>query len=257
VVAADLESRLALEHASRGVDAVVLTLPLDWTRDTILRWTENAARAAREGGARLMVMNLSTRLPAEVTDVPSFELRREAEAVARELGPPSIVLRPPFFMENLASAWMAGAIMNDHVVAYPLPSTLCVTWLAVADLGAYVAAALRRPELAGRTLHIGGPQTLDGPGLAAELSAALDLPVRYSALAPDVFERGLSTQLGPAVARGIARGYYWIADNADAGLYTGTDRGLERALARPAMSVAAWARSQTWPARPSTSAPPG
>ncbi|HEY8923848.1 MAG TPA: NAD(P)H-binding protein, partial [Polyangia bacterium] len=57
IVAADLESAPALRSASRGMDAVVLTLPLEWNEETVLRWTRHAAGAAREGGARLLVMN--------------------------------------------------------------------------------------------------------------------------------------------------------------------------------------------------------
>jgi NAD(P)H dehydrogenase (quinone) len=249
VVAADLESRLALQHASRGVDAVVLTLPLDWSRERVLRWTDNAVAAAGDGGAAMVVMNSSTRVPAEITDVPSFELRREAEAMVRELGPPSIVLRPPFFLENLASPFIAGAMVNERMIAYPVPERLRINWLSVVDLGAYVAAALRRPDLAGRTFDVAGPEALDGWGLARSLSSALgDPPLRYAAVPPDAFEQALAQRFGPAVAHGIARSYFWIAANADTALFSLDGGDLQRALARPAMSVATWARAQTWPA---------
>jgi len=248
IVAADLESAAALRSASQGMDAVVLTLPLEWNAETVLRWTRHAAGAAREGGVRLLVMNSSTRLPAETTDVPTFELRRATEALVHEVGPPTITLRPPFYMDNLASPWVVAGLMRDRTLAYPLASRLRTSWLAAADLGTYVAAALRRPDLAGRTLDIGGPQALDGPELARELSRVLGHELRYFALPPQVFEEGLIPSFGPAVARGIARSYHWLADHADTVLLTGKDPDLEQGLARPLTTLAAWARAQTWSA---------
>src|SRR4051812_21091541 len=152
VVTADLESSSALRSASAGMDAVVLTLPMTWERETALRWAQNAALAARDSGARMMIVNSSTRIPDVRTDVPAFELRRAVETVVREVGPPSIMLRPPFYMDILAGLWIASSIARDRTLAYPVPERLCASWLATADLGAFVGAALRRPDLTGRTL---------------------------------------------------------------------------------------------------------
>ena len=175
VIEADLESPAALRSASDGMDAVVLTLPLEWNPETVLRWARNAAQAARASGVGLLVMNSGTRLPDHPTDVPAYELRRAVEALLREVGPPTIVLRPPFYMDNLASPWIAAGIARDRTLAYPIAQGLRASWLASADLGAYVAAALRRSDLAGQTLNIGGPETLDGTELARELSRALGI----------------------------------------------------------------------------------
>jgi hypothetical protein len=118
----------------------------------------------------------------------------------------------------------------------------------VADLGAYAAAALRRPDLAGRTLDIGGPEVLDGTALAREISRALGHEVRYVALSAQAFESGLVPAFGPAVARGIARSYHWLAAHADTALLISKDTELEQSLSRPLTTVAAWARAQPWPA---------
>jgi NAD(P)H dehydrogenase (quinone) len=246
VVAADLESSSALQRANTGMDAVVLTLPMTWNRDTALRWAQHAALAARDSGVRLMIVNSSTRIPDVATDAPAFELRREVETVLRELGPASIVLRPPFYMDNLAGPWIASGIVRDRTLAYPLAESLRASWLAVADLGAYVGAALRRPDLIGRTLNIGGPQALDGPALAAELSLSLGHPLRYFAVPPEVFEQGLVPAFGADVARGIARTYLWLAEHGDTALLTGAAPELTESLARPLMGVAAWAKTQSW-----------
>jgi uncharacterized protein YbjT (DUF2867 family) len=248
VIATDLESVSALRHASQGADAMVLTLPLEQNRETVLRWTENAAQAARDGGVGLVVLNGSTRIPPEPSEVASFEIRRAAESVLRRAGVPSILLRPPLFMQNLAGPWVAGGIARDRVLAYPLPEGFRVSWLSVSDLGAYVAAALRRPDLAGRTLDIGGPEVLDGAALAREVSRAVGHPLRYVAIPPDVFEQNLAAHFAPAIARGIAQAYHFAAKHADTILYMDSDAGLTRELARPRVTVSAWARTQAWSA---------
>jgi uncharacterized protein YbjT (DUF2867 family) len=248
IFAADLDSRDALECAGQGMDAVVLTPPLGWDRDRALRRAGNAAAAARASGVGLLVLNGSTRLPADATEVPAFELSRAVQSVVCEAGPPTIVLRPPFFMENLASPWITSGMARDQVVAYPLPDTLRAAWLSVADLGTYVAAALRRGDLAGRALDIGGPENLDGPALARELSLPFGQPLRYSAVPPEVIERALAEQMGPAVARGIARSYFWSAEHPHSTLFTGTSPELQGSLARPLIRLAHWARSQPWAA---------
>jgi uncharacterized protein YbjT (DUF2867 family) len=248
VVAADLESVSALRQVSQGTDAMVLTLPLEQNRETVLRWAENAAQAARDGGVGLVVLNSSTRIPPEPSEVASFEIRRAAESVVREVGVPIIALRPPLFMQNLAGPWIAGGIARDRVLAYPLPECFRVSWLSMTDLGAYVAAALRRPDLAGRTLDIGGPEILDGAALARAMSRAVGHALRYVAIPPDVFEQNLAAHFGPAVARGIAQAYHFAAKHADTMMYMDSDAGLTRQLARPRMTVAEWARTQAWSA---------
>ena len=89
---------------------------------------------------------------------------------------------------------------------------------------------------------------LEGAHLARDLSPAFGHRLTYAAVPPDVFERNLAPHLGPAVARGIAASYFWLADHADTPLLMGTDSQLQDELSRPATSLARWARSQAWPA---------
>jgi NAD(P)H dehydrogenase (quinone) len=247
VVAADLESRLALDYASRGADAVVLTLPLAGSEEPLLRWAGNAALAARDAGVTRLVLNTSTRIPGPPSAVPTFELRRSIEALVQAAGPPSVVLRPAFLLESLLHPTAAAAMARRHVLACPLPAPMRVAWLAADDLGAFVAAALRHPDLAGRTLDVGGPEPLDGPGLTRALSPALGYPLEYLALPPEAVERELGPLLGGAVARGIARTCGLLARQPDTSLFCGADRELVDRLARPRLAVTTWARAQRWP----------
>lgn len=245
-VEADLESSSALLAATEGMDAVVLTLPLEWNSDTVLRWMTNVLDAARRCHVGLVVFNSSTRIPVEPSDVSSFEIRRAAEALLWQSGLPAISLRPPLFMENLRSPAIVAGIAQQRTVAYPIPDRLRISWLAMRDLGGYVGAALRRPDLAGETLEIGGPDALDGPALASALSDAVGARLQYTAIPPDAFERALASQFPAAIARGIAQTYYFCARYADTPLLSGSDGVLTAALSRPRLGVREWARSQAW-----------
>lgn len=244
IVCADLGSPETLLSASRGADAVVLTVPLQWSRELVSRWVQNAAEAARASGVGLMVLNLSSRTPRERTDQLSIELRREVEGLAHAYGPPTIVLRPPLFLENLEAPWTAGA-MREGKIIYPIASAIRVAWLCVRDLGAYVGAALRRPELAGRAIDIGGPETLDGAELARELARGIGQPLEYVTVPPPMVEQQLGAVLGQDVAKEIARTYAWFAEHPNLDLFAGTRNELERHLGRPATTVYEWARQRT------------
>jgi NAD(P)H dehydrogenase (quinone) len=242
----ELDNREALRLAPWGVDAVVLTLPLEWKREIVLSWARNVAEVSRDAGVRVLVFNCGVRIPDEPSDVPVFELRREVVALLREFGPDSIILRAPMFMENLTAPWVTSAITRERLLPYPVAASVRVSWLAVTDLGAYIAAALRRPDLVGRAIDIGGPEALDGEALAAALAQVVGQPLSYLTVAPGVIAEQLSAQLGPDVAQGIARNYAWIAKRPTTALFTGTNQELLSDLRRSPLSVAQWAERLGW-----------
>jgi NAD(P)H dehydrogenase (quinone) len=244
---AELDDVEALRRANMGAAAVVLTLPLEWDVATAVRWTNNALTAAQSANVRFIVLNSGVRIPAEPTGVPAFELRRAVERAVQASPVPAIFLRPPMFMENLLSPPVAGGIVAQAVVSYPIPARLRVAWLALQDLGAYAAAALRRMDLAGRAIDISGPEVLDGPTIADKLGRALGFPLAYSMLPPELFERMLVPTFGETVARGIAKTYVWLGERQDTTLFTETSNELRRSLTGSLTGLEAWARRQAWP----------
>jgi NAD(P)H dehydrogenase (quinone) len=252
IAVADLDDVEALRGANTEIDAVVLTLPLEWDVETAVRWAEHALAAADSAHVRFIVLNSGVRLPAERTSVPAFELRRAVELVVRTSNIPAIFLRPPMFMENLLSPGVAASIVGQRVLAYPIPTSLRVSWLSLRDLGSYAAVALRRTDLAGQTFEVSGPEPLAGPALAEQLGRALGFPLSYSALPPDVFERALIPTFGETVAQGIAKTYVWLAEHHDTTLFTSTDSELRRAVSGSLTGVEAWARDQPWQKRAAT-----
>lgn len=246
VARADLDDAEALGAATAGCDRVVFMLPLVFDVARARRWTENALRAAEAAGVELLVFDTSVPVPDAAPGVPAIDLKVEAERLVRGSGVPSIVVRPTIYMGNLAAPWSAPGIVNDAIVAYPLPCEAAVAWIAWEDAAAAVAAALARPDLAGRAFDVGGPEALDGAGLAAAFSRALGRSHTYAPIPLPGFEAGLNSVLGAPVGTEIARLYGWFA-------------GEGRALLRPDGSGAAelgvlpiplgqWVAAQDWSA---------
>jgi uncharacterized protein YbjT (DUF2867 family) len=246
IAVADLDDVEALRRANANVDAILLTLPLEWDVETAVRWTKNGLAAAQAAGVRFIVLNSGVRLPAERTSVPAFELRRAVELVVQAGTIPATFLRPPMFMENLLSPAVAASILDQRLLAYPVAARLRVSWLSLRDLGSYVAVALRRTDLAGQAFEVSGPEPLDGAALAEQLGHGLGFPLAYSALPPDVFERALIPSFGETVAQGIAKTYVWLAEHHDTPLFSSRDNELQRSLSGSLTGVAAWARAQHW-----------
>jgi uncharacterized protein YbjT (DUF2867 family) len=244
IAVADLDDRTALRAAHRGIEAAVLTVPRSCERERLLRWTRHAAEAARDARVRLVVLNLGSRVPDPPCEIPTYELRRECEAVLRSFGPATITLRPPMFMENLLAVWVREGVRRERALCLPLAAQMRVSWLSVADLGAYAAAALRRPDLAGSTFDIGGPQALDGAALAQSLALQPDRPLKYCTLSFEQVEQQLSPHLGAEAARRIAFAYAWMARRRNTAFLSGTSALLARELRRVPQTVRAWARER-------------
>jgi uncharacterized protein YbjT (DUF2867 family) len=106
-------------------------------------------------------------------------------------GVPSIVLRPTFYTEILLGPWIRPGILEQGLVAFPLPGDLPMSWISATELAGYSLAALDRHDLAGRTFDIGGPEALTGRDLAACLSEALGRSISFVSISPDDYESAL------------------------------------------------------------------
>lgn len=113
--------------------------------------------------------------------IPHFESKRRVEERLEELGAPVTLIRPVFFMENLAH--MAPAKENGELVLrLPLADGVPLQMIAAQDIGYLVADALLRPEvIPGNALEIAGDERT-GTQIASEYAEYTGLPARYEAL---------------------------------------------------------------------------
>ncbi len=211
IAVADLGDPESLAAANDGVSQVVLQLPLQYDFDLHETYGRNAVDAARAANVDLVVFNTSAQV-IENTEVHAYHARRVVIDYLHGSGVPSVVFRPTFYMEILLGPWIRPAIVNDAVVAFPLPADFPMSWISAFETAGYAVAALARPDLAGREFDIGGPDALTGDDLAACFATALSRPVRFVSISPDDYEQSLAPIFGPTVAREVAAQVRCIID---------------------------------------------
>ncbi|MFD5552637.1 SDR family oxidoreductase [Streptomyces sp. NPDC127068] len=244
-VRGDLGSTEDLRRAFEGVTHTVVTLPLVYDAGTVLAHARNLVGAAREAGVSRLVYNVNTPLPKERTGRAGFETRRLAEQVFLDSGVPAVSVRPPVYLDNLFSPWHGPALVNDGVLAYPLPAAQRVAWMSHADLARVLASATEAEELVGRAVDVGGAEVLTGTELAAAFADALGRAVRYLPLDVEDFEAGLGQSLGAESAAGVAGVYHHVAAG-DQELLAAQPAATERLFGVRLTSTVEWVTTQNW-----------
>lgn len=204
-----LEDKDSLKRANEGIDRVFLVLPLEYRFDAAIAQGYNAIDAARDAGVKVLVFNTSTFIPKQTTDANAFEIKRNVEQYLHKSGVPYIILRPPVYMDNLAAPWSMSGIVEQSVIAYPLSPDIKVSWISLDDAAAFAIAALKRPELAGSTFDIGGPEAVNGREIAERFTKVLNRPFIYQQIPINGFEQGLNQAFGEPTGTEIAKIYRW------------------------------------------------
>lgn len=170
LVRGDLDDPASLERAVEGAHGV-LSVQNTWEAG-VEREEEQGKRLAeiaRAGGVEHFVYQ-SVGSADRDTGIPHFDNKWRIEETVRGLGFPSyVIIRPVFFMENLASSWFKPAI-DDGTLALGIRPDTSLQMIAVADIGEYGALAFEgHEELNGRAIDIAGDE-LTPTGIAAVLS---------------------------------------------------------------------------------------
>jgi len=179
LVAGDVTDPASLRSAAAGCEAAVHLVSIltgsnaDFDR-VMVQGTRNVVDAAREAGAgRLVLMSAIGVDAAGASGIPYFDAKREMERAVRESGLEFVILRPSFVFGD------GGALRTFLRLARRAPVTPIVgdgsqriqpVW--VDDVARAVAESLERPEAAGRTLELGGPEVVTWNELWARLKRA-------------------------------------------------------------------------------------
>ncbi|MBW3537794.1 MAG: NmrA family NAD(P)-binding protein, partial [Actinobacteria bacterium] len=229
-------------EAHRDVDRVFLHLPLQYDFALHRTYGANAIAAAREAGVELVVINTTAHV-YEGTDVEVYNVRQEVLDELRDSGVPTIVLRPTFYMDVWLGPWILPGIQNDGVLAFALPNDYPLSWVSADEVGAYCAVALARPDLAGRTFDIAGPQAMTGDEIAATLTAILGKPITWVGISAADYEQALAPLVGPAVASAVADQIRFLVG----GRHGPVDMEQTRAeFGVEPIPLDSWAKSQEW-----------
>lgn len=115
-------------------------------------------------------------VPIESQDVKAQDDRRTMITLLRASGVPVIVLKPVCYLDNLLEGWALGPLRDSDTVKYCHSPHLRSSWISHENVSALMISAMERPELAGRDIHIGGPQTVNLQQLTDKLSTGWKRP---------------------------------------------------------------------------------
>jgi uncharacterized protein YbjT (DUF2867 family) len=187
VVAADYENAGELDQVFDAVDAVFFQTPNLGDPERIWRQCENVADACERSEIQRFILNSTMWAPAEPCGQPLYDLVLAKENMFAAKDIPLVVFRPVLFMDNLLTAWSKPTIINDGTYAYSQKPGLQMDYICLDDVARFMIEALRRPELKGERITIGGPQTLTPEEVAQLLSKVLGKSIRYEYIPPRLF----------------------------------------------------------------------
>lgn len=176
VVEADLRDTDSTAAALAGARRVFGMTSMDGGAEAEFSRGRSLVDAAVRAGVEHMVFS-SVGGADRNTGVPHFESKWEVEQYLAASPLSAAVVRPTFFMENLAV--QDGP--EGTVLPLPLPDGVPLQMIAVADIGAAAAKMLIDPTSTPSAVEIAGDERT-GSQMADAFAAALDRPVRYTPL---------------------------------------------------------------------------
>ena len=214
IVVSNMGDLAGLVAASQGMDAIALMVPFFLDNPMHApQYGRNAIIAAREAGVPLIVYNTSGPTPDQHTGDPGMDMRLDLIHTLQESGVPHVVLAPTGYMENFLGPWTAPYIRANNQLTYPNLAETRVGWIASADVGALVVAAIERPELANAVFRVSGVDNLNGIELAAQFSEGLGREIQYVAMEPEAFGAVLDSVFGPGAGVAATEQYRKLRDD--------------------------------------------
>ncbi|TIO06412.1 NmrA/HSCARG family protein [Mesorhizobium sp.] len=178
IVAGDLGDSASVVEAASDVDTMFLmgnsyeAGMAEETRQGIL-----AADAAKAAGVGHLIYS-SVADADKNTGIPHFESKYLVEQHVAGLGIPYTISAPVAFMENIVAPWSIGALSRG-THAFAMPAKRVLQLVALADIGAFVAALVeRRERVFGKRFDFAGDE-LSGEDQAKILSQAIGRPIGY------------------------------------------------------------------------------
>ena len=175
----DVTDPASLRAAADGCDEIVhLVSILTGSKADFERVMEQGTRNLVEAAApkRLVLMSAIGADNPATAGIPYFESKREMERAVRESGFEFVILRPSFvFGDGGALATFLRLARRTPVTPIIGEGTSRIQPVWVDDVARAVAESLERPEAAGKTLELGGPEIVTWNDFWARLKKAAGL----------------------------------------------------------------------------------
>jgi uncharacterized protein YbjT (DUF2867 family) len=251
-VQADLYDQRSMIAAAQGMDAIVAHLPFVFDLELARKLGDNIAAAARGAGVKKIVFNTSCYVAEQDNGDPAHDGRRYIERMIIESGCDYAIFEPKVFMDNMIRSWNKPSIVNKGIFAYPAKPDLKISWICLDDVAAFMVEAVMRDDLPNGRYAIGGPESLVGNEVAAQLSKVAGKPVSFKSLSPDEFASAMSLLVtGSADVKplsiydGMARFYRFYNSQPTSPLIADAD-AMAQTFKHQAVSLEEWAARQDW-----------
>jgi uncharacterized protein YbjT (DUF2867 family) len=220
--------------------------------DRTMAFALQVAQSAKRCGVRRLVLNSTMWAPDAPCGNPFYDFVLAIENAMADAGPPLVVFRPTVFMDNWLTAFAKPVLVREHVYRYPHRPGLRYTPICLDDVAKFMVSAIARDDLVGERIRIAGPQTLTPPDVAAILSKAMGVAIRYEYQAPPDFGNYLYDLYGPETGMdretyvGAFAGFYMFNNEAPQEPFR---YDVAPALARIPVQLETfsdWAQRQDW-----------
>ena len=253
-VFADITDADAMAQAFAGQDAAAFHLPFEFDRERAAHFGAQIAAGAKRAGLKKIVFNTACFVADHDLDLSAHDGRRDIEAALEATGIPCVFIEPTVFMDNQYRAWTRPLIMRDGVFAYPAKPDLLINWVCLEDVAQAMRRALQTDAADGLHVPLGGPETLVGDQVAANLSEAIGRPVRFQSLAPEEFAARMSElvtgsrEVQPlSIYDGMAKFYSFYNSQATSPLVVDPQAAHDLLGMEPTRHLD-WAKSKRWDA---------
>jgi uncharacterized protein YbjT (DUF2867 family) len=233
IAVGDFADHDSLVRAIRGADAVfAMSTPYEQGAEKETAQGITITDAAKAAGVAHFIYS-SVASANRATGISHFDGKYAVEEHLQASGVPYTIVAPVFFMENLLAPWMLAGLRQGKL-AMALPASRSLQQIAVADIGAFVAAVIERSgTVFGRRFDIAGDE-LTGGEAAAILSKVTGREVHYEGFPPNVLR---------AQSEDMALMFEWF----DSTGYAADIKSLRRDFSDVKWhTFEEWARNQDW-----------
>lgn len=203
VVAANLDDRQSLEKAFQGAHGAfcVTNFWEHFSGEKEVAQAHALADAAKAAGVAHVIWSTleDTRKRVPLSDdrmptlhgkykVPHFDAKGESDGYFTSIGVPTTFLQTSFYWDNMVGFGMGPKKGPDGKLSFVLPiADKKLAGIAAEDIGKCAYGIFKRGnEFIGKTVGIAG-EHLTGEQMAAAMSRALEQPVAYNYVPPEVY----------------------------------------------------------------------
>ncbi|MGP0022909.1 MAG: SDR family oxidoreductase [Streptosporangiaceae bacterium] len=257
---ADLDTPESLDAALAGADAAFFTPPA--FAESVNRFTQhqNVGEAAVRNGLQRLVYNTSVYIPKTLGSEPPYDYVLEGVLLLERAGAPIVTFGPVLFMDNLLADWSKPGLLEGRF-SYPHKPGFRASWMALDDVAFFMIEALKRDDLLGERIVLGGPEVLTPELICTTLSEVFRRPVVHNPITPRQFGEVMWEIFGSV--SGTSReafvqqldGFYTYSNEGPAEPFAVDMAPVIERIPVPLTTLARWAPAQDWAVRDDR--PPG